>query len=381
MTKTIEIRKAGFTNKGAEMMLVAATQQMQARLPEARVCVAPDYTHPFDARARLGLWARAELVKKGIDLGRVVNVVPRKLRERYGFVTMAEVDVILDAAGFAYSDQWKTAPSQDLARKAAAWKAAGKTLILLPQAFGPFEGPGIADAMKQVADHADLIFAREEQSYAYLTGVTGERPNIRMCPDFTTLLTPKPFDGFAKGAGRVAIVPNARMLDMTDTSASSRYEAFLTTAITVLNGAGLTPFFLVHETTEDLALAERINATSSAPIEIIEAGDALQAKGLIGACDALIGSRFHALVSALAQSVPVIGTGWSHKYQELFKDYDYPEGLTEVDLSAAEVEAKLQPILTADGRAAVSNRLGPAAARIKGKVTEMWDAVFDVIAT
>lgn len=379
MTRTIEIRKAGFTNKGAEMMLVAATQQVQARLPGTRVCVAPNYSLPFEPRARLGLWHRAELVKKGIDLGRVVEVVPARLRARYGFVTGAEVDVVLDAAGFAYSDQWKLGPSLDLARKAETWTAAGKKLILLPQAFGPFQTPGIADAMKRVADKATLIYAREQQSYDYLTGAVGERDNIRMCPDFTNLLKPVPHAGFSRGSGRVAIVPNARMLDMTDSSQSGGYEGFLAGTIDRLEAAGLTPFFLVHETMEDLPLAQRINAGRASPLQIIEAEEALKAKGLIAECDALIGSRFHALVSALAQAVPVIGTGWSHKYQELFRDYGYEEGLTGTNLSGDALDTTLAPLLTAEGRAGISARLAQSAGAIKAQVNTMWDQVFDAI--
>lgn len=379
MTRNIEIRKAGFTNKGAAMMLVAATQEVQARLPGSRVVVAANYSLPFEPRARLGLWHRAELIKGRIDIGRAVDLVPSKLRERYGFVTTAEIDVILDAAGFAYSDQWGLPASRDLAERSTVWKQKGKKLILLPQAFGPFKTPGIADLMKRVADNADLIFARERQSYDYLTAAVGERPNILIAPDFTNMLKAFPFSGFTRDAGHVAIVPNARMLDKTDGLESGGYERFLSRTISRLIGGGLQPFFLIHETTEDLKVAQRINASLPAPIKLIEAEDALMAKGMIAQCDAMVGSRFHALVSALSQGVPVLGTGWSHKYQELFGDYGYHEGLIRVDLDDAELDAALAPILSEPLRGKVSARLTAASATLKSAVSGMWDEVFRVI--
>ncbi|MEB3421675.1 polysaccharide pyruvyl transferase family protein [Salipiger marinus] len=378
--KTIEIRKAGFTNKGAEMMLVASVQQLRLRLPSARLVVAPNYTLPFERRAKLGLWHRAEMIKKGYDLGRAVEALPGKLRERYGFVTSAEVDVILDAAGFAYSDQWGSAPIFELDKRAARWKEAGKKIILLPQAFGPFEKPGAADAIRRIADRATLIYARDRQSYHYLVHAVGERESIRISPDFTTLLRPTYCSTIAKGEGAVAVVPNARMLDMTGLAVKDIYESFLLEAIDRLQAAGLTPFFLIHETLDDLALARRINAARGEPLEIREVEDAVAAKGLIAQCDGLIGSRYHALVSALDQAVPAIGTGWSHKYQELFNDYDYGEGLVDIPLSTVDFDAKLAPLLSSEGRAEISRRLSTASRKIEAKVSAMWDEIEAVIA-
>lgn len=361
------------------MMLVAATQEAQARLPGSKVVVAANYSLPFEARARLGLWHRAELIKGGIDLGRAVEVVPKKLRDRYGFVTAGEIDVILDAAGFAYSDQWGLPATGDLAERSTAWKLKGKKLILLPQAFGPFKTPGIADLMKRIADNADLIYARDRQSYDFLTTAVGERPNIRIAPDFTNMLQAVPFSGFSRGEGHVAIVPNARMLDKTDGLGRNSYKNFISQTISRLSEARLQPFFLVHETIEDLKVALEINASLSAPIEVVEAKDALAAKGMIAQCDAVVGSRYHALVSALSQGIPVVGTGWSHKYQELFEDYDYPEGLTHVDLEEGMLDAALAPILSKLLRDEVSARLTAASATLKRKVYTMWDDVFSVI--
>ena len=377
MAHCVEIRKAGFTNKGAEMMLIATIQKIRERLPHSKIVVAPNYTLPFDSRARLGLWHRAELIKMGFDFGKLVRFVPKKLRERYGFVTDAEVDVVVDAAGFAYSDQWGIAPAKDMAKRSMVWKKQGKRVILLPQAFGPFDGPEIKEAMTKIADNVTLIFARDDRSYRYLVDVVGERENILKAPDFTNLLDVTSYkSSFSVEKNAVAIVPNARMLDKTDINEKGAYLGFLRDSITLCEDSGLRPFFLIHETIDDLKIAEAINLERENPIRVIRVNDALEAKTIIQKCEAMIGSRFHALVSALSLSVPVVGTGWSHKYQELFNDYEYGQGLTKVDLTPDQLRLKLSIILDQESRCEIKSHLKDKSSQIKLKVLSMWDKVF-----
>ncbi|TIP77767.1 MAG: polysaccharide pyruvyl transferase family protein, partial [Mesorhizobium sp.] len=73
-----------------------------------------------------------------------------------------------------------------------AWKRAGKRLILLPQALGPFGTDRIRRAINVVADHADLIFARDKYSMKNLIDAVGGRASIRLAPDFTNLLVARP---------------------------------------------------------------------------------------------------------------------------------------------------------------------------------------------
>jgi Polysaccharide pyruvyl transferase len=60
-------------------------------------------------------------------------------------------------------------------------------------------------------------------------------------------------------------------------------------------------------------------------------GDPLEMRRCIGGARAVIASRFHGLKNALAQNVPVLSLGWSHKYTELMKVYglsDYSVDVT-----------------------------------------------------
>jgi len=124
----IEIRKAGFINKGAELMLHAALQKLKARYPEATFVMAPTSKraeHPFHNLVQLGFYPKASLWRYGIQWGNLANLAPRQLREMYGVVLDREVDVVIDAAGFAYSDQWGDAPTSELAQSAKRWRKNG----------------------------------------------------------------------------------------------------------------------------------------------------------------------------------------------------------------------------------------------------------------
>jgi len=308
----------------------------------------------------------------------VAGLIPARLRRRYGLVLDSEVDVVIDAAGFAYSDQWGSASSLELARATLRWRRRGTKVILMPQAFGPFADPVIRSAVLESADNADLVFPRDSTSYRYLTDVTGERDYIRQYPDFTNLIdgiVPEEVDSEKPG---VAIVPNYRMIDMTDESASDRYLPFMIRCAERLLELKARPYVLVHEGVEDERLAEQISAASGG-IPIVREDDPLRIKGILGASDAVVASRYHALVSALSQGVPSVATGWSHKYNELFEDYGFPEGVLSIDDEHARIDAMLNKLVNVESRKEISAQLLRSSARLKALSEEMWVAARSVI--
>jgi len=82
-----------------------------------------------------------------------------------------------------------------------------------------------------------------------------------------------------------------------------------------------------------------------------------EAKGIIASSRALIGSRYHALVGALSQGTPAIGTGWTHKYQALFAEYGCEECLINHFESGPELEAQIASVLSGDSRQALIKTL------------------------
>lgn len=359
------------------MMLIAATDELRRAFPQSMIAVAPDATHPFQQRAKLGLWHRAELKRMGLDLGKIISVAPQKLRRRYGFITEREVDAVIDASGLAYSDQWGATHTQDLARRARRWARQGKMLILLPQALGPFTSPQIRDAIGEVADLASLIYARDSVSYRQIAGVVGERDNIRIAPDFTTLLEGYIPPDFKLSGRLVALVPNCRMLDKTRADEKQGYVPLMRNCAEKLIRAGMKPFFLIHDGPADFRLAETINAELGEVLPVVAYDDPLATKGVLGTCHGVIASRFHALISAFSQGVPSLGTAWSHKYQALFEDYGCPQALLATSMPSDELDQKLAFLINNKHRSDLAQTISLKATGLKEQARLMWD---DIIA-
>ena len=68
--------------------------------------------------------------------------------------------------------------------------------------------------------------------------------------------------------------------------------------------------------------------------------DAEEIRAYIGQCEMLVASRFHAMVFALSEQVPVLLTGWSHKYLEVMEQFGLGEYAA--DFSKLSLEGLIQ---------------------------------------
>lgn len=377
----IEIRQAGFVNKGAELMLHAVVQKLRERYPDVKLTMAPVYggaPDTFEKMADLKLYPKAWFWRKGFDFGRFAAFIPKRLRTLYGLVLTKEIDVVIDAAGFAYSDQWGVHSSKELSVSSALWRKNGTKLVMLPQALGPYKKDSIDKYVRKWAENADLIFPREHDSYRYLTEVVGVQEKIMLYPDFTNLVKGTLPDNYDATDKRIAIVPNYRMIDKTGKEESEAYLPFLIRSAKYLVDQNAKPFLLVHEGANDQMLADKVSDAVGG-IPIVKETDPLHIKGILGTCDATIGSRFHGLVSSLSQSVPSLATGWSHKYQRLFEDYGFSEGLVSVNESDAALHKKIDLIIDPHTSEHLRKRLADKSNDLKCLSEEMWKRVFAVI--
>jgi polysaccharide pyruvyl transferase WcaK-like protein len=376
----VEVRKAGFTNKGAELMLHAVLDKMKAEYPGAKFAVAPHpIAAPYEERIKLGLYQKPDIWKYGVQWGKIFEFVPNFIRNMYGIVLDKEVDVVIDAAGFAYSDQQGKNASLGLAKACKRWKKGGTKTVLMPQAFGPFNDPVIRASIKVALDNADLIFAREKTSYSYLIDIVGERKNLMIAPDYTNLIEGVLPNYFDTSKNKFCLIPNSRMIDKTDTAQKEAYLPFMVYCAKYLIKKGVKPFLLIHGEDQDLNLAEEINKATGGVLPIIQEAHPLKIKGIIGACEGVVGSRFHGLVSALCQGVPALGTGWSHKYQALFDDYGFSEGLLDVRCSEKELYDKLEIIVNQETKSMVKKKIEQESILLKQQSEAMWDDVFEVL--
>jgi colanic acid/amylovoran biosynthesis protein len=377
----IEIRQAGFVNKGAELMLHAVVQKLRERYPDAKLTMAPSFGGSEDTIEKmqnLNLFPKAWLWRYGIEFGVFASLLPKKLLKLYGVVLSSEIDVVIDAAGFSYSDQWGPDSSRELSYSSGKWKSNGTKLIMLPQALGPYKNTRIKKHVKSWVENADLIFSRERDSYNYLTDLVGEKSKIKIAPDFTNLIKGTLPEGYDSSDKRIALVPNYRMIDKTVGKESEAYLPFMIRCAKYLVEKNAQPFILVHEGADDKRLADLISdAVGGVPI--VKETDPLHIKGIIGSCDATIGSRFHGLVSALAQGVPSLATGWSHKYSRLFEDYDFKEGVVTVLEGEGELKNKIDMLINPESAGPLKLKLNEKSIALKELSEQMWNVVFSEI--
>jgi colanic acid/amylovoran biosynthesis protein len=370
----IEILGIFERNKGALLMLEAIRERLRQDFPDAVFAV--PVSMPAESRARLGL---VGVFRQGRLKTRLQSLLPAPVLRARGLVRQADVDVILDASGFGYGDVWGVDKLRDrLVNTLTGWKRPGKAAILLPQALGPFEGPGMRDAIVKAAGGLDLIFARDEVSLDYLRAAGVDDARVVLAPDFTNGLKAPLKAEHADLAGRSLVIPNEKMVDGARASARPAYVRFLATAVQTLSAAGRNTSLLVHEGAPDRQLAAEVNAALATAVEVIDLPSPVDTKAVIAAAEMIVTSRFHGLVSALSSGVPALACGWSHKYQALLGDYGVPGFSISVE-AEQDWAPKLQALIAASESAAFRADLAKAAEVQKERTRAMWARTVETI--
>jgi colanic acid/amylovoran biosynthesis protein len=266
-----------------------------------------------------------------------------------------------------------------MAKAVKKWKKNDTKVILLPQAMGPFTFKKTRNAFAQIAEKADLIFPRDNVSYKHVTDLVGKQKHIIQAPDFTNLVKGVVPASYEKQENSFCIIPNYRMIDRTPPKESQKYIPFLVSCVNYLLKKGINPFILILEGENDFWIGNEISKKSNQPLKIIREIDPLGIKGIIGACNGVISSRYHGLVSALSQGVPALAIGWSHKYETLFSEYGFPKGCLNVNASNSEIIERIDLISEKTQVAKLIQQLSEAAYFQLQKSEMMWVRVFECL--
>ncbi len=261
---------------------------------------------------------------------------------------------MLDASGFAYSDSFSLDRHQREAFFGRRWSKAGVPKIMLPQAFGPFRDKEKARLAAEILDQAEVVFARDDVSLANLQDLGIETEVIRSV-DFTIGLHPPKMDR-VKATPFVAIVPNTKIVS-SGRATASEYVALLEQYAVAAERSGREALLVVHEDT-DLSIAAEIAGRRG--LDIFEDDDPLILKAVLGQADAIVASRFHAVVGALAQGVPSVVLGWSHKYAQLLNDFGVPQWSADLQDDPSETLAAVMNDATGRDGPCATKRPHPA---------------------
>lgn len=332
----------------------------------------------YAERTRYGLLHKVSSTRFGRSAA-AIRLMPRSFRNAYGLVREDDIDAVLDASGFAFGDQHGPGPTERMARSVRRWKRQGKRVVLLSQAFGPFTSARIRAAMRAIVDQADLVCARDAGSHEHLCELTGGASVVRLAPDFTNLVDGRLPLGFVPETRQVMIVPNQRMVDKTTATEGAEYVPFLVRCVEAARRCDGNPCLLVHDSGDDCHLAEQVQNVAGKTIPVIRESDPRCLKGILGTAVLVVGSRFHALVSALSQGVPCLAAGWSHKYAALLEDYWCRDCLLTAASTSEEIERAMAPLVVENTRAQATATLARAVALQRTLAQTMWTEVDSVL--
>ena len=133
---------------------------------------------------------------------------------------------------------------------------------------------------------------------------------------------------------------------------------------------------LIHDDTGgDLDLIKKSDVLSRC--KIIQISDAQALKREISNYQFVVGSRYHGLVAALSQNIPVISLGWSHKYAELMKSYNIEE--FHYTRSGPDVGVMLNRMLSKNEYSKLQAILNSVNQRNKLQLDQLWRDVFLIL--
>lgn len=371
-------------NKGAELMLYAILQEIERKYPDAEV-----YLPVFAVKQGLG-YIRTNISvndKPYANLKRILSKIHlsgilRRLHINNSWLLdiqpVNNVDYFIDGSGFAFSDQWHptvhTVKSWEYHLR--RYKEQGTKIIFLPQAFGPANLQTTKDVLMVLNKYADVIMPRENVSLQYLIDSGLNKDKIKKYTDFTSLVQgifPKKYEHLKDG---ICIIPNLRMIDKGIIS----LQDYINLLVGIMKSAsviGRPVYLLNHEGKGDENLAYKCKEKLSASIEVVTGLNALEVKGLIASSYLCISSRFHGVASSLNSSVPCLSTSWSHKYEELYKDY----GLSGSVLDITDINkclSKVSEYLSTDVNDKIRNILDNSVPKIKTETIDMWEYIWNI---
>ena len=248
---------------------------------------------------------------------------------------------LVDVSGFQFGDDWSSTMAERRAITVQRFMKAGNQVFFMPQAWGPFEKkPRVATAVRTILKESTLSYVRDRFSETAVTGLVGSNlPQVRFAHDLAwnfeaadpaiarQKLTAA---GLAPGRLTICVTPNIRVYERAEgTGADNAHVKMMAAMIRhVCQAHGAQVMILGHELRnsavhDDQYLGDILLDSVDKSLPVVHVKGPLRAaeiKALIGQCDLLLASRYHALIAALSQSIPVGVAGWSHKYTELIEE-------------------------------------------------------------
>ena len=359
----IHVRGTNTRNKGAQLMLesIASRLDGQFELTVVPATIERAARDRLDLRQSIGIPALPHIAESA------GNLTPAPIKTKYRLTAGRDIDGVIDASGFHYTDQLPMAFSRTEAVAGRAWVRRGVPKVIMPQAFGPFTKTFTRRYSREALEQASLVFVRDRVSESYLKELGVTTP-IVLSPDFTIGIEPPAIDPISTQPF-LAIVPNNKLFTHGGLQ-RDHYVEVLAGFSAAAAAHGLATVVVVHEET-DRSVAQQLADHVAAPL--FYDPNPLVLKAALGQASAALASRFHAVVGCLSQGVPTLAFGWSHKYSELLHDFGVPERLVTAESDPREAISKLL------SDSAGTQRQKEQTPLLLQKVDQMWTRTIDTL--
>ena len=272
-------------NKGAELMLYAILQEIERKFPESIVLIDSNDLKQgrgyVNTKLQLLTYTslKRTLVKK-LHINGVlsllhlpqINVVPN----------IPSVDYLLDGSGLHFTDQMTNSfLTKGWVEIFKSVKKNNAKIIFLPQGFGPINENYTKKAVSVLFKYADLVFAREQVSYAYLSNCgSADMKKVKVSPDFTSLVEGTFPDQYSHLKGAICIIPNVQMVRKGIVSKKD-YISYIYHLVHEVAMSNKEVYLLNHGGKDDEAFIYACKDILGGKVEIVTNLNALETKGLI----------------------------------------------------------------------------------------------------
>lgn len=257
----------------------------------------------------------------------------------------SQTDAVLDEAGISFVDSRGFVMNTYAFVCAAVPMLVGTPVMKYSQAMGTFKSFTNRFLAKWILPKMKLICARGLGTLDNLKSI-GVKENVKLCADGAFTMADSPrcdamvdevclADPFYEGCyssrrddNRLVGLSISSVVEKKCTKMKIDYKQIMIDFIEKLNESGYKVLIIAN--------GARINSQKSRNNDLMicdavyegvkrkdmvrwyhEEMEAEQIRAFLGKCRFLVASRFHAMIGALEQKVPVLLVGWSHKYQEV----------------------------------------------------------------
>jgi polysaccharide pyruvyl transferase WcaK-like protein len=272
--------------------------------------------------------------------------------------------------------------------------ALSKPLVLLPQTYGPFESRRSRILAGAILKRASRIFARDRTSLDVALGMLStSATTAEFSFDMGFALEPLPPP--PSMLGPIASLDPARpivglnvsgLLYMGGYSQDNMfglkipYAQLLTEIVRSLVSGFDCQFLLIPHVfgdspENDVSACRRFRGELSEDLRarvVLMDGvwDQSQIKYVIGKCHFFIGSRMHACIAALSQSVPAVGLAYSMKFEGVFRSVGVPQLVLDLArTSQGEVLAQISNLFRE--RAAIAANLSQSMPQVRATILDL----------